>query len=187
MLSRYTGVASVTVYDIAYKTAMQIRGLGEVGFRALIPEISRFAANLDRQATWRIKTMNQKALRLILINGIPFFGILFVFAAFILKVWLNKDYVAELTPAFRIMLVAAFVNLLGVPAFYIHMGKGNIRYCFISTIFQSLVNVVIVTICVIFAPNKIASNIFYSIALGMLVSTVYLNWQIYRDNRNVSS
>ena len=187
MLSRYTGVASVTVYDIAYKTAMQIRGIGEVGFRALVPEISRFNANMNGQANERINTINRKAIRLILIGGLPFFGILFVFAAFILKAWLNKNFVEALTPAFRIMLVAAFVSLLGIPAFYTHMGKGNVRYGFIATIIQSLLNVTIVMAYAVFAPDKIGSHIFYAIALGMLASTVYLDWQIYRDNRNVPS
>ncbi len=43
MLSRYAGVASIPIYEIAYTGSMQIRGLAEAGIRALMPEVSRIA------------------------------------------------------------------------------------------------------------------------------------------------
>ncbi len=44
MLSRYAGVDSIPVYEIAYTGSMRVRGLAEVGIRALMPEVSRLGA-----------------------------------------------------------------------------------------------------------------------------------------------
>jgi len=186
MLSRYAGVTSIPIYDIAYKTAMQIRALGDAGLRAIMPEISHAAANMSAQSHERIIDINRRASRLILAGGFPLFGILFIFAGLLLKIWLQENYVDALLPAFRVMLVASLISLLGVPAFYTHMGKGNVDKCFISILLQSFINVIIVLAYVAFAPNMIGSRVFYAVGFGMLVSTIYLNWQISRGNRDTN-
>jgi O-antigen/teichoic acid export membrane protein len=184
MLSRYAGVATVPVYDIAYKGSMQVRGLMEVGIRAIMPEISRIGANMTSQAHERITAINRRAMKYIIIYGIPIFVTLFILAPVLLKVWLQNSFIDMLPLAFRIMLIASFVSLLGVPAFYTHMGQGRVRYCFISYCIQSLINASIALACSIFVPNMLASCIFYAVALGVCGSTAYLIWQLHRSNKN---
>ncbi|MCK4828880.1 oligosaccharide flippase family protein, partial [bacterium] len=88
MLSRYAGVASVPVYDIAFRGSMQIRALGDAGFRAIMPEISRIGANMTAQTHERIVAINRRAVKLIIICGVPMFAVLFTFAHVLLKFWL---------------------------------------------------------------------------------------------------
>jgi len=50
ILSRYAGVASVPVYEIALMGTMQIKGLVSAGHGALVPEISKVSAEMTAQA-----------------------------------------------------------------------------------------------------------------------------------------
>lgn len=180
MLSRYVGVASVPVYDIAFRGAMQIRTVLEAGLRAMMPEISRIGTSMSAQARVRIAAINRKAVKLILSGGILLYAIVFIFAAVLLRAWLRDSFVDVLPRAFRIMLVVSFVSLLGVPAFYTHMGRGRVRYCFIAQSIQSLANVAILVTFARFAPDLIASHIFYAFGVGACASTIYLIWQLKR-------
>lgn len=186
MLSRYAGVASVPVYDIAFRGSMQIRTVLEAGLRALMPEISRIGANMNSQARIRIASINRKAVKLILTGGVLLYAIVFIFAAVLLRAWLRDSFVDVLPRAFRIMLIASFVSLLAVPAFYTHMGQGRVRHCFISQSIQSFINVVILLTYAKFAPGLISSHIFYALGAGMCGSTIYLVWQFRRSNMAVT-
>jgi O-antigen/teichoic acid export membrane protein len=184
MLSRYAGVATVPVYDIAFRGSMQIRGLVETGLRAFVPEISRIGANITSQAKDRIAAINKHAIKIVLIGGLPLFSVLFIFAGLLLRLWLGNRFVDQLPPAFRIMLIASFISLLGVPAFYTHMGKGRVRYCFTSQVIQCFINAALVVTCVLFMQTMLQPCIFYAVALGMCGSTVYLIWQLHQSDTN---
>jgi hypothetical protein len=67
--------------------------LMEAGLRAFVPEISRIGANMTPQAHERIAAINRRAMKLIIICGVPVFGILFTFAPVLLKFWLQKSFV----------------------------------------------------------------------------------------------
>lgn len=57
MLSRYTGVSAIPIYEIAFTGSMQIRALFEAGLRALMPEK---ALTPDRgESIIRIQTIRQ--------------------------------------------------------------------------------------------------------------------------------
>ncbi len=185
MLSRYAGVASIPIYDIAFRASMQIRGVIEASLRAIMPEVSRIGANMTVQTHERIKAINQRALKLIFVLGAPLFVALFIFAKVLLKIWLQTSFNNNIPPAFRIMMIATFFSLLGVPAYYIHMGCGRIRHCFIAMGIQFFVNVAIVIMYAIIAPDLIATHIFYAVMLGMGTSTIFLVWQLKRIDRKM--
>lgn len=187
ILSRYAGPAAVPIYDIAFRGAMQVRSIWETGLRAMMPEVSRINAAEDTITSDRITSINRKAVRLIFVLGVPTFAVLFVFADILLKVWLRASFVDGLIPAFRIMIVASFISLVGVPAYYTHMGCGRVRHCFISMGIQSLINMTIVIIYAIVAPEMVASRIFYAVMLGMLASTAYLLWQLKLYSKDINN
>ena len=126
MLSRYAGVSSIPIYEIAFTGSMQVRGLIEAGLRALMPEISRLSGNMTRYAKDRIAQITRRAMRLIFLFGIPMYGILAIFSSFLLRIWLGDRFVEILPAAFRIMLIGSFLSLLGVPAYYNLMGIGYV-------------------------------------------------------------
>ncbi len=179
MLSRYAGVSAIPIYEIAYRGSMEVRGLVEAGLRALMPEISRIGANMTREAKDRIAAINKQSLKLILFAGATLFAVVFLFAGVLLKVWLGDKFVEILPYTLRILLVASFASLIGVPAYYTHMGQGRVHHCFISHIILSLINVAVVIAYAIISPEMIESRIYYAILLGQCGSTAYLVWQLY--------
>ena len=177
MLSRYAGVASVPVYDVAFRGSMQIRAVWETGVRAIMPEISRIGANMTAQAHDRIKVINRRAVNLILVSGIPLFSGLFIFASVLLKLWLGEKFVDMLPQAFRIMLIASFVSLVGVPAFYTLMGLGKVGYVFASHAILSITSVLILVTTVLVSSALGVSTVVWACMAGMALSTLYLLWQ----------
>jgi O-antigen/teichoic acid export membrane protein len=179
MLSRYAGVSSIPIYEIAFRGSMEVRSLVEAGFRALMPEISRIGANMTSEAKDRIMAINKQSFKLILFAGASLFALVFVFAGVLLQLWLGDEFVEILPYTLRILLIASFASLIGVPAYYTHMGQGRVHHCFISHIILSLINVVVVIAYAIISPEMIESRIYYAILLGQCGSTAYLVWQLY--------
>lgn len=173
MLSRYAGVSTVPIYEIAYNGSMQIRALFEAALRALMPEISRISANITIQVKNRIVQLNSRAMKLILMFGIPIYGVLAIFAPLLLRIWLGGKFTETLPGAFRIMLVGTFLSLLGVPAYYILMGAGHVQDTLVSYIIQSAVNVAIMSCVLLFSTVSLVAVVF-STSFGMMVSTLYL-------------
>lgn len=179
MLSRYAGVSSIPIYEIAFRGSMEVRSLVEAGFRALMPEISRIGAKMTSEAKERIVAINKQSFKLILFAGAFLFALVFIFAGVLLRVWLGDKFVEILPYTLRILLVASFASLIGVPAYYTHMGQGRVYHCFISHIILSLINVVVVIAYAVISPEMIESRIYYAILLGQCGSTAYLVWQLY--------
>jgi len=177
MLSRYAGVSTIPVYEIAFRGSMQIRGFVEAGLRALMPEISRISGNMTRYAMYRISQINRGAMKLIFLFGIPMYGALITFAPLLLRVWLRDRFVESLPGVLRIMLVGTFLSLLGVPAYYTLMGTGHVRHNLVSHIVQSTVNAAIVIGCVLLYSTVSSGTVVFSVSSAMGVSTVYLIWR----------
>ena len=145
MLSRYAGVSTIPVYEIAFTGSMQVRNLIESGLRALMPEISRIGANMTSYAKDRISQIYRRAMRLIFVVGIPMYGIVAIFSPFLLKVWLGDRFVETLPGAFQIMLIGvSFTGLLGALPYYVIMGFGKVRYLVTASIIASGCNFLLV-------------------------------------------
>jgi O-antigen/teichoic acid export membrane protein len=185
MLSRYAGVATIPVYEIAFTSNMQIRALLESGLRALMPEISRISANMTIQARHRISQLNSRVMKLIFLFGVPTYAALIVFAPQLLKVWLGDRFVETLPGAFRIMLVGTFLSLLCVPAYYTLMGLGKVHYCLVSQVIQGIVNAVVVVIIVLFVGTVSIRSVASAVVLAMGATSIYVVWQNRRVMRKL--
>ena len=181
MLSRYAGVSTVPIYEIAYTGSMQIRALFEVSLRALMPEISRIGIDVTMQTKNRISRIYSYSMKLILLLGIPVLAALAIFAPILLKVWLRDRFVETLPSAFRIMLAGAFLSLLCVPAYYTLMGLGRVHLCFLSQVIQGIVNAATVGVIIILTGWLSTSTITLSVVFAMGAASSYLLWQ----NQNV--
>lgn len=126
--------------------------------------------------------INRRIVKLIIIWGVPIFGCLIIMAKIFLKVWLKGSFVDAMPMAFRIMLVATFISLLGAPAYYTHMGQGRIRHCFISHFIISFLNVIVVLFYVIISPATVELRVYHAVLLGQFGSTAYLIWQLHRGH-----
>jgi len=180
MLSRYAGVASIPVYEIAYRGSMQIRGLAEVSIRALMPEVSRLGANGTEQARTRIRTINRRAIGLLVCFAVPFYGVLLLFAPLLLQVWLGDRVVEVLPLALRIALCGSLLSLACVPAYYLLLGLGHVRDCFFNHALLSGINVLLVLIFAWTGDGLSLPEVLVSTLVGMGVSSAYIIMQSHR-------
>jgi len=181
MLSRYAGVSTIPIFEIAFKGSMQVRNLIAAALRALMPEISRISGNTSRYAKDRISQINRRAMNLIFLFGIPMYGILAIFSPLLLRAWLGDGFVETMPGVFRIMLIGTFLSLLGVPAYQILMGIGRVRFCLGSFVISSVINVTIVVTIVAFYKTLTVQNLAYSLIFAAGGSTIYLFWQLVRS------
>lgn len=187
MLSRYAGVAAIPVYEICFRGAMYLRSLIEAGLRAIMPEISRVGVKMTIQSKTIAFAINKRLMKLILIYVIPMYLAVFVFAEIVLRIWLRDKYVELLPVYFRVMLIASFVSLLGIPAYYTLMGQGRVRCCFGSHAVLSVINVAVVLLHVIISPSIVESRVYYAVLLGCFGSTIFLFWQFWLHNKKDSN
>lgn len=174
MLSRYSGVATVPVYEIAYKGAMQIRCLIESALRPIMPEISCILGTTYANAANRIQTINKKAMKLILYCGVPLYGILFLATEGLLQFWLREKYDSSIPLAFRLMLIGAFINILAVPAYQTLLGLGKASVSIVSSAIISGGNFVLVIMIAVFFNHVSPASICGSVILLCTLSSIYL-------------
>lgn len=174
IISRYIGVSSVPVFEIAFNGTMQLRGIIEAGLRTTMPEISRISADMTKKGRDKIKEIQRKGLKLILTFGLAFYGIIMLTSPWLLHLWLGEKYNPYISIAFRIMLLGTYFSLIGVPAFYILMGMGRVKYILWANIFQSLSNTIIVIFFVLTFTKITLTTVCLSCLIGMLLSSIYL-------------
>lgn len=177
MLSRYAGVSSIPVYEIAFKGSMQVRSLFEVGLKALMPEVSRIGANMKRNAKDRISQIYRRAMKLIFLFGAPMYGGIIILLTPLLKFWLRQQFVDELPIALRIMLISTFLSLLSVPSYYTLLGVGMVHYTLISHIILSGVSALIVLTIVIIWHHISVEAVSWVMLTATTVTTLYLTRQ----------
>lgn len=176
MLSRYAGVSTIPIYEIAFTGSMQVKGLIEGGLKALMPEISRIGASMT-VAKDRISKIYRRAMKIIFLFGVLGYGILVVFAPLLLSVWLGEIFVETIPAAFRIMLIGSFLNLVGVPAYYVLMGIGQVHHNLRAHIVQSTINAAIILASVFLTSTVSLVTVVSSVSIGMMASTLYLIWR----------
>lgn len=174
MLSRYAGVSTIAVYEITYGGSMHIRALIAASLRALVPEVSRIGATMTEHARARISRLNHRAIKAIFLFGLPVYAGLFTFSTFLFRVWLRERYVDALPDAFRIMLVATFINLVSLPAYYTLLGLGRVRYCFYWYAIQAVTNALVVVLVVAITGGLSVVHVVCAVLLGMLITSVYI-------------
>lgn len=186
LISRYIGIAALPVYEIAFSSSMRIRSILEGGIRAMMPEISRISATITRDTLLRAATLKRAGARVIITLGIPIYAFLLLFASPLLKMWLGNRFQPEFPPVFRIMLLGSFFSLLCIPGYYILMGLGHAKNCFISSAFQWCASFLFIGLAFILTGTISLVTISVSVAVGMLVCCAYILWQIDKTTRRSS-
>ena len=130
-LSRYAGVASLPVFEIAYQGTMKVRGIFASALNALMPEFSKLSS-MAEDGLLRIRQLYVRSIKLIAIGVLPLFFFLLFASPFLLRLWLQDSFVETMPGAFQVMLVAGLLKLFGSPAEHIIIGLGHVRSEFLA-------------------------------------------------------
>lgn len=180
MLSRYVGVASIPIYEIAFNGSMQVRAVTGAGLRSFVPEVSRIGANLTKHGLERIRRINYRAIQIILLCGLPVHSAIILLCEPLLKLWLRKDFTPILPPVFRIMIVGTFISLLSVPAYYTLIGLGKVKHCFYANLIQSGINIVVVIAAITLSKQLVVSDVAVATLIAMVMTSIYVLLQKHR-------
>jgi O-antigen/teichoic acid export membrane protein len=180
MLSRYAGVSIIPIYEMVFQGSMQFRGLIEAGFRALMPESSRVSAKITSQSIGRMTMLNRRAIKLIAMLGIPMYTVAFISATFFLKIWLGDKFIPSIPLALRIMLIASFVNLLGVPSYYFLLGMGHARDVLVSRCISWLINMALIVLIAVSTNHLSVTVICVCLIISWSLSSTYIIWRFRR-------
>ncbi len=180
VIAKYINLSSVTYFEIADRGVAQLRSIFSTGIRAIMPEISRVSTAF-KKTKFKINNILKKAMGLVFYIGIPVFIVLFLLAPFLLKLWLPHKYMPEIANAFRIILIGNLVNLLSVPIYYLFMGIGKVKYCFVNHLVQSVLNViVIITLIILGIANFYLFVGIYSLSIALSAILMIVLFLIYR-------
>ena len=174
IISRYIGVSSVPIYEIAFKGAMQIQGLFSVGLGAIMPEISRLASTASGMC--QIKNINRQITKFIALGGSTFFFLILCFAGVLLRIWLRERFSETLLYSFRIIIASSLFCSFAIPAYYTIIGLGNVKYVFISHLIQSSVNVICVFMLLFLGVPLSIIKISAISAIALMVGALLLLW-----------
>ena len=174
MLSRYAGVATLPIYEIAYNGANYARSLIASFFRAIAPEVSSISAAGDSNSVSKVRKLYRKAMRMNLVLSTAYFAIGILLTTQLLRIWLGNNFVETAPLALRITLVGAFISSLSMPSYFLLMGTGRTRTIFVSNGIQSVVNCAFLGI-IFFLTGKISINIVaFAVMLGMGFAGMFL-------------
>jgi len=180
IISRYAGVATLPIYEIAFAAGVRVRSLIENGLRAMMPEVSRLGREMTDETLLRAARLEKTGLRLIGMWGVPLFAFLALAATPLLRLWLGSQFNPMLPATFRIMILASFASLLYVPAYYILMGLGEARICFESSVVQSSASVGLIGLLAVLWGAVSVTSVSLSVAFGMTCCCTFLLWQLRR-------
>ncbi len=179
VIARYIGLSSVTYFEIASKTIMQLRSVFDMGLKAIMPEVS--GQSVCEDAKVRIDRIFGKTMALILYLGVPIFAISFVFGPILLQLWLTDRYTPIIGSVFRIILLGYVVNLLVIPAYYLLMGMGKASYCFVNHLVQAIFNASLISVAVALGITNLYLFVgIYSLSVALSAVVLLILFALYQ-------
>jgi O-antigen/teichoic acid export membrane protein len=137
LLARTLGPVSVSVYEIGWSAAMQVRALAAQGLHPLVPEFTRY-----RDAPESTRRLLGHGYRVVAVVFTPLFALVAWLLPDLFSIWLGSRYTAELILPGRIFLLTAWLGMFGIPGYYCLLGQRQGAGLAASQLVQALINVV---------------------------------------------
>jgi len=134
-LSRFGGLASVGYYDMCNRMVQQLRALIVSPGFTLVPA----AADLKERGAARIRGLYSLSYDLTFCLAAAAYGLVIIYAPVISRLWIGHYEPTFVTFAF-LLSVGWFFNVLGVPAYFINLGTGELRWNVVSHTSAAILN-----------------------------------------------
>lgn len=135
LLARTGGVGLAGYYEMAYRMAFYLRSLVVTSHQALVPTL----AQLNETRPDHLPVLYRRSFHLLAIFVAVSLPILLALTPAISLVWLGELSGVFITFA-SIVLVAAFLNMLGNPAYFAFMGNGKLGWNVLGHLVMGLTN-----------------------------------------------
>lgn len=134
-MSRFGGLAAVGYYEMCNRMVQQLRAFIVTPGFTLVPA----AADLKERAVERIKALYDSSYNLTFCVAAAVYGLVIMYAPLISRVWIGHYEKTFVT--FTVLLsIAWFFNVLAVPAYFINLGTGDLRWNVAAHVGAAIVN-----------------------------------------------
>ena len=182
-ISNYVGIASVPIYEVASRATSQVLGLFNMGFKALMPELSRLNSSSTCHSDERIRKIQRKSLLFSIIAGFLVCSSIFIVCPMVFIIWLGQEYRPEISDATRTMLLGAFLSITSLVSYYNLLARGETTKFFIYHLIFPTIN--LLALIVIFVVLDYDSVRWAALAnvIGGICGWLYLFPQGYSSGR----
>jgi O-antigen/teichoic acid export membrane protein len=186
MIARYVGLSEVTYFQIAEQVTMSLRNIFVKGLEALLPKVSEVKER-SGEFIQTVSELHRKGMRLIYACALPGFLIIFLFAQWLLSMWLQDNFSSAIVTALQILTIAWFVNLLSAPDYYLLMGLGRMRPIVQESVIRVLINAGIVLWIVLWGYRLSLNSVVLANGIAVLIGAVYLklHYSFYQRNNQI--
>lgn len=138
LISRFGGLAFLGYYEMANRLVTQVRALVVSANQVVVPHF----ANINETAPQDIPAAYRKMYNFLIFITLPLFTVLFVGMPFISVAWIGYyEHMFVFTGA--LLSGGWFVNTLNAPAYFLHLGTGEMKWNLISHVAIGILNVVL--------------------------------------------
>jgi len=174
LLCRFSGVATVPIYDIAFYSAKQLKSLAEAALRSLVPEVSRIAATRPNDLSQRVAHLNRRVLKLLMLWSLPCYLLVLLVMKPLLVLWVGPELAVPLRPVMSVMLLGSFVSLISVPSYYMLLGAGRVRSIFVASLVKVTTNFLVCLVILSLTATVSPLSLAFAVLVSLSVTTIYL-------------
>lgn len=168
LLTRFSGLSAVSYFDLANRMLIQLRLLFVSVGQVLLP----LFAEQTQKSKLGLINLYKESLGVISFLSITFFLMIIGFLPLISKVWIGySENMFVLTGVF--LSIGFFINSLGIPAYYLGIGSGNLKWIIYGHLLTSVFNVIFSYIFgIIFGYLGVIMGWVFSWIIGTLLFTI---------------
>jgi len=126
ILTRYSGLEFTGYYEMANRLILQLRSVLVSAYQSLVPYVASAAKSEDE-----LRRIYISSYRLLFFFSAFGFGLIGLFLPFALQLWLGR-FVPRFIEIGELCLLGWALNSLNVPAYFILMGLGELKWLVLS-------------------------------------------------------
>ncbi len=136
LISRFGGLSTLGYYDMAHRLVVQVRALVVSANQVMVP---RFAS-LSETSPEKIRSTYIESYKLLFFIALPMFAALVVFMPVVSVAWIGH-YERIFVLSGLVVAGGYFVNTLNVPAYFLWLGTGDLKWNVVSHVVIGVLNV----------------------------------------------
>jgi O-antigen/teichoic acid export membrane protein len=178
MMAWFGGSAAVGFFEMVSQLVMRVRMVIVSANQAVIPHVAR----INEYEQEKIYDFYKANIQILLLVAPPIFALLISWSGAFSWLFLGS-FQAQFISYLWIVSLAWFFNIFAVPAYFINMGTGEIKWNTYAHITMAIANLVI---GYILGKNYGAIGVVLSFAVSMIIGSALLIYVFGKKNRKIN-
>jgi O-antigen/teichoic acid export membrane protein len=175
LMSRYGGLSSAAYYEMASQLVVKLRALLIVANQALVPAV----AELHETSPEKVRDFYLKAYRLLFFVVVPFYTTILIALPMVSILWIGHSEA-------QFLLFGAFLavgwggNTLIVPAYFLNLGTGDLKWNSISHVVTAILNVLL---GLILGPMLGGLGVAISAMTALIIASAFVIYALHKQHK----